>query len=82
MPWIQPTNCKKFNKKTCPSEDDSIPLRRENKIVMGSKGRERPGWERGEEEENGSGSGRGGGQREAQRARRMNENVQLSGVEG
>jgi hypothetical protein len=44
---IQPTELKKCNKKTVPSEDASIPLRTWKKIFMGGKGRERPGWERG-----------------------------------
>jgi hypothetical protein len=37
----------KPNKKGGPSVDASIPLRRGNKIIMGGRGREGPGWERG-----------------------------------
>ena len=44
---IYPTDHKKFNKKEGPSEDASIPLRRGNKIIMGGRGREEPGWKRG-----------------------------------
>jgi hypothetical protein len=43
---IQFTDQIKFNKKEGPSEAASIPLRRENKIIMGGRGRERPVWER------------------------------------
>jgi hypothetical protein len=37
---IQPTECKKFNKKEGQSVDSSIPLRRGNKLIMESRGRE------------------------------------------
>lgn len=37
----QPTDSMKFNKKEGPSENALIPLRRENKIVTGGRGRER-----------------------------------------
>jgi hypothetical protein len=37
----------KLNKGEGPSEDTSIPLRRESKIIMGGRGMEGPGWERG-----------------------------------
>ena len=33
---IKPTEFKKFNKQKCPNENASIPLGRENKIIMGS----------------------------------------------
>ena len=36
----------KPNKKGGPSVDASIPLRRGNKIIMGGRGREGPGWQR------------------------------------
>ena len=68
---IQPTDHKKFNKKEGPSEDASIPLRRENKIIMGGRGSEELGWKTG---------GRGERMRDlvwgetGQRPRRMNEN--------
>jgi hypothetical protein len=45
---IQPTDHRKFSKKGDPSEDVSIPLRKGNKIIMGGRGKERPGWELGE----------------------------------
>jgi hypothetical protein len=41
---IQPTDHKKFNKKEGPSEDASNILRRGNKIIIGDRERERPGW--------------------------------------
>jgi hypothetical protein len=40
---IKPTEFKKFNKQKCPNENASIPLGRENKIIMGSRGMEGPG---------------------------------------
>jgi hypothetical protein len=49
MHRIQPIDPKTFNKKEGPSEDVSIPLRRGNKIIMGSREREEPGWKRGAE---------------------------------
>jgi hypothetical protein len=42
---INPTDCKKLNKKECPSEDASIPLRRGNKIIMEAEGVGQ-GWEK------------------------------------
>ena len=36
----------KLNKKEGQIVDASIPLRRGNKIIMGGRGREGPGWER------------------------------------
>ena len=39
---------KKLNKKEGPSEDAQMPLRKRNRIVMGGRGSEGPGWERGE----------------------------------
>ena len=59
--------------------DASISLRRGNKIIMGGKGREGPGWERGGggekggKEEAGLGSGRD--RRKVQRTKRMNRNM-------
>lgn len=47
---IQLTESMKFNKKEGPREDASIPLRKENKIIMRGRGRERSGWERRREE--------------------------------
>jgi hypothetical protein len=38
IPMVQPTDCKKFNKKKVAREDVSIPLTRRNKIIMGSEG--------------------------------------------
>ena len=70
LPKIHNTDSKKLDKKESP--------RRGNKIVMGDRGREGPEWERGGEER-GTGSGTGEDRREAQMARRMNENMQLQG---
>jgi hypothetical protein len=53
IPIIYPTD-HKLNKKEGPSKDVSIPLRRGKKIIMGSRGRERPEWERGGGRERGS----------------------------
>ena len=39
----------KLNKKEGLSVEVSTPLRRGNKIIMGGRRRERPGWERGRE---------------------------------
>jgi hypothetical protein len=47
---IQHTAYVKFNKKEGPSVDASIPLRRGNKISMGSRGKKGPGWEWGGEQ--------------------------------
>jgi hypothetical protein len=44
---IHPTDCKKFNKQKCPSEEAAIPCRRGKEIILGSRGREEPGWKRG-----------------------------------
>ena len=54
MHRIQSTGLKKFNKKKGPSENASIPLRREKKIITG--GRERGGsvWESGQGGERGN----------------------------
>ena len=41
----------KLNKKEDPSVDASIPLRRGNKIIIGARRGERPGWERRRDEE-------------------------------
>jgi hypothetical protein len=72
IPMIQLTDPMKLNKKEGSSVDNSIPLRRRNKIIMGGRRRERTGWGGG----SGTGSGMGGDRREAQRARRMNSNMQ------
>ena len=67
---IHPMNPKKLNKKEGLSEHASIPLRRENKIIMGGRGSEELGWKTG---------GRGERMRDlvwgetGQRARRMND---------
>ena len=55
-PRIKHIDYKKFNKKEGPSNDASIPLRRGNKIIMGGRGRERPGRERGGERRRGEAS--------------------------
>ena len=46
MPMIQLTDHKKFNKQADPSENDSILLRRGNKIIKGGRGRKEPGMEK------------------------------------
>ena len=43
---IQLTDSIKFNKKEGPSEDASISLRREKKIIIGGRRRKGPGWKR------------------------------------
>ena len=69
-----------LNKKEGPSEDASIPLRKGNKIITGDGGG-RSLSEKGErEEKRGAGSDMGGDRREAQRARRMNGNMQKRGL--
>jgi hypothetical protein len=40
---IYPTDPKKVNKMEDPSEDTSIPLRRENKLIMRCRGKDGPG---------------------------------------
>jgi hypothetical protein len=44
---IQPADLKEFNKQKGPSEDISVPLRREKKIITGGRDQKGPGWERG-----------------------------------
>ena len=47
IPMIQLTDLMKINKKEDPSENTSFLLRRENKMIMGGRGLEGSGWERG-----------------------------------
>jgi hypothetical protein len=75
-PRIQFTEDMKFSKKEGQSEDVSIPHRRGNKTIMGCRGREEPGVRVEGEGKKGTGSCMVGDRREAQRARRMNENMQ------
>jgi hypothetical protein len=58
IPRTQLTDSKKCNKQKGPSEGASIPFRRKKKI-MGGRGREGSGWERGRSGggERGTGSG-------------------------
>ena len=72
---------KKFNKKEYPSEDASIPPRRGYKVIL--KGKGGGTWVRESRRREKGGRIRYGGRdrREAQRARRMNENMQLWGLE-
>ena len=63
----------KLNKKEGPSVDASIPLRRENKIILGGRGREGSGWKRGEDKKGGRFQILGD-RREDQMAKRMNRN--------
>ena len=71
LPMIQPTDPKKVIIKEGYSEDASVPLRRGNKIDMGGRGDQGPGWERGGTGKYGAGVGSGMGRdrRAAQRAR-------------
>jgi hypothetical protein len=41
----QPTDPKKCNKQKGLSKDSVIPFRRGKEIIMGGRGKERPGWE-------------------------------------
>lgn len=56
-----------------PNKDASVPLKRRNKIILGDREREKPGWERGEEEERGTGSGKRGDRNGVQSARTIME---------
>jgi hypothetical protein len=51
MPRIQSIELKKVSKQKGPSEDASVPLKREKKEIAGSRGREGPVWKKGGEEE-------------------------------
>jgi len=51
---VHPHRTKKLNKMEGQSEDVSIPLRKGNKIIMGGRERDGPGWE-GRREGKGSG---------------------------
>jgi hypothetical protein len=66
----------KLNKKEGPSVYASIPLRMGNKIITEGRGKEDPGWERGEGRKEKGHIRYGGERREAQRAQRMNRNIQ------
>ena len=50
IPRIQSIEFKKINKPKDPSEDASVTFWRD-KAVIGGRGREGPGWERGQGEE-------------------------------
>jgi hypothetical protein len=57
---------RKFSKQKGSIEDDSIPLRRGQKLITGGRGREGSGWEgeedgegKGKRKENGKGKGKG-----------------------
>jgi hypothetical protein len=71
---IQLTDHMKPNKKEGPSEAASIPLRGGKRIIMGGRGRERPSWWRGEEEEKG-GIQEGKRQESSPEGQRMNRNM-------
>ena len=80
IPRIQSTE---LNKLMGPSEDASVPLGREKKAIMSSRGRKGPGWER----EQGGGRGNLIGywrknRREALTASRKNGNKQSREVGG
>jgi hypothetical protein len=51
---IPPTDRKKYNKQKGPSKDVSFLLRRRKKIIIGGRGREGPGCERGVAREKGN----------------------------
>jgi hypothetical protein len=72
----------KLNKKKGSSVDTSIPLRRGNKIITGGRVREGPGGERERKGEERTELGMRDDRRKAQRARRTNGNMQLSGLGG
>jgi hypothetical protein len=74
---IQSTDHKELNKKKSPSEDASIPLRRGKKIIMGGREREGPGRRVKGEGQRGAGSDMRRNKRKAQKAKRMNGNMQL-----
>jgi hypothetical protein len=78
---VQPTDCKKFNKKESPSQEVSIPLQQETKIIMGGREKEGTRWE-GEGNGVGLRSAVGRDRREGQRVRRINGNWWLPGLEG
>ena len=63
IPKIQSTELKKVNKPKGSSEDASIPLGREKKVIVGGRGKEGPGWERGQGEEEGNMIRHGGAER-------------------
>ena len=84
IPRTQPTGLKKVNKPKDSSEDSSIPLARGKKADMGCRGKEGPGWKRGQEEEAGImirywGEGKG---LKPPRASRKNGNRQSQEVGG
>jgi hypothetical protein len=53
---IELTDCMKFNMKDGLNEDASVPFRMGKRIVMESRGREGPGWEKKDGGERGEGS--------------------------
>jgi hypothetical protein len=70
---IQSTDHKKLKKKGDPSENASIPCRRENKIITGGRGKKGTVLGGGDQ----SRISYWGNRREVQKAGRMNANVQL-----
>ena len=60
--------------------DVSVLLRRGNKIISGSRGKERGGRDKGGEEKRGAGSGVGGNGRDVQRVRKLNRGVYQWGM--
>jgi hypothetical protein len=72
---IQLTDHVKLKKKEDQSGDAAVPLRRGNKIIMGSRGRYRPGRKSGGEGKRGPGSGMGEDKGEIQRVRKLNRGV-------
>ena len=74
IPRIQFTELKKVSKMKVPSEDASIPLGREKKLIIGCRGKEEPEWKRGQLGEKENMIRYLGCSTEALRANRNNEN--------
>ena len=73
IPIGQLTNHMKLNKKEGPSVYTSIPLRKGNKIVIGGRGREGPGWERERRRKRGGSRIKYGGRQERSPDGQVNE---------
>ena len=71
---IQLTDHMKLKNKEDQSVDTSFLLRRENKIIMGGRGRTWEGEGKGRKKR-GAGSGVGGDRREVQKVRKLNRNM-------
>ena len=80
IPMIQPKTIE-VKQEGSTSEDASIPLRLGNKIVMGGRGKEGPGWERRGRGEQGDRIRYWEIRREAQRVSKISGNMQLPQAE-